>query len=116
MSLYPPRLAFLAWSGFHARSRFAPSSVPEEKWGLLVVYNMYDHTVITHLAGWQTKREGKKTRGYIIQKPNMPLFRLFQGTTASFAIQIGFFSITLEPRLPSPSAAFSQAFSVNSFR
>ena len=24
---------FLAWGGFHARSRFARSAVPEEKWG-----------------------------------------------------------------------------------
>ena len=24
---------FLAWGGFHARSRFARSVVPEEKWG-----------------------------------------------------------------------------------
>ena len=31
------RLAFLAWGDFHAHSRFACSTVPEEKWGLLVV-------------------------------------------------------------------------------
>ena len=37
-SLSPPRLAFLAWGDFHARSRFSRSTVPEEKWGLLVVY------------------------------------------------------------------------------
>ena len=37
-SLSPPRLAFLAWDDFHARSRFARSTIPEEKWGLLVVY------------------------------------------------------------------------------
>ena len=36
-SLSPPRLAFLAWGDFHARSRFARSTIPEEKWGLLVV-------------------------------------------------------------------------------
>ena len=24
---------FLAWGGFHTRSRFARSAVPEEKWG-----------------------------------------------------------------------------------
>ena len=24
---------FLAWGGFHVRSRFARSAVPEEKWG-----------------------------------------------------------------------------------
>ena len=29
---------FLAWGDFHARSRFARSTIPEEKWGLLVVY------------------------------------------------------------------------------
>ena len=33
-SLSPPRLAFLAWGDFHARSRFARSTIPEEKWGL----------------------------------------------------------------------------------
>ena len=31
-SLSPPRLAFLAWGDFHARS-----TIPEEKWELLVV-------------------------------------------------------------------------------
>ena len=36
-SLSPPHLAFLA-GDFHARSRFARSTIPEEKWGLLVVY------------------------------------------------------------------------------
>ena len=30
-------LAFAAWGDFHARSRFACSTIPEEKWGLLVV-------------------------------------------------------------------------------
>ena len=33
-SLSPPRLAFLAWDDFHARSRFARSTIPEEKRGL----------------------------------------------------------------------------------
>ena len=32
-----PRLAFRAWGDFHASSRFARSTIPEEKWGLLVV-------------------------------------------------------------------------------
>ena len=36
-SLSQPRLAFLAWVDFHARSRFARSTIPEEKWGLLVL-------------------------------------------------------------------------------
>ena len=30
--------AFLAWGDLHARSRFARSTIPEEKWRLLVVY------------------------------------------------------------------------------
>ena len=29
---------FLAWGDFHARLSFARSTIPEEKWGLLVVY------------------------------------------------------------------------------
>ena len=33
-----PREKKLAWGDFHARSRFARSNIPEEKWGLLVVY------------------------------------------------------------------------------
>ena len=30
-----------AWSDFHARSRFARSTIPERKWGLLVVYLLF---------------------------------------------------------------------------
>ena len=30
--------AFLAWGDFHVRSCFARSTIPEEKWGLLVVW------------------------------------------------------------------------------
>ena len=30
----PPRQAFLAWGDFNAGSRFARSTIPEEKWGL----------------------------------------------------------------------------------
>ena len=37
--LSPRRVSpFLAWGDFHAPSRFARSTIPEEKWGLLVVY------------------------------------------------------------------------------
>ena len=36
-SLSPPRFAFLAW-GDYACSRFALSTIPDEIWGLLVVY------------------------------------------------------------------------------
>ena len=38
-SLSPPRLTFLAWSDFHTHSSFARSTIPEEKWELLVVYS-----------------------------------------------------------------------------
>ena len=31
------RLALLEWGDFQARSRFARSTIPEEKWGLLLV-------------------------------------------------------------------------------
>ena len=41
-SLSPPCLAFLAWGDFNARSRFARSTIPEEKWELLVVYETTD--------------------------------------------------------------------------
>ena len=40
------RLAFLAWGNFHARSRFVRSSLPEEKWGRLVVYCFRANVVI----------------------------------------------------------------------
>ena len=33
-SLSPPRLALLVWGDFHARSRFARSTIPEKKWGV----------------------------------------------------------------------------------
>ena len=36
--LSPPHLAFFAWGDFHMRLRFARSTIPEEKWGLLGVY------------------------------------------------------------------------------
>ena len=39
-SLSPPRLACIAW-GFRARSRLARSTIPEEKWGLLVLFRLY---------------------------------------------------------------------------
>ena len=30
---------FLAWGDFHARSRFARSTIPEEKWGTIIIYS-----------------------------------------------------------------------------
>ena len=37
-----PRLTFLAWGDFQAQSRFARSTIPEEKWGLLLVYQQVE--------------------------------------------------------------------------
>ena len=42
--------AFLAWGDFHARSRFARSTIPEEKLVLLVVYS--NLCSISLLAPW----------------------------------------------------------------
>ena len=35
--LSPPCLVFLTWGDFHVPSRFARSTIPERKWGLLLV-------------------------------------------------------------------------------
>ena len=43
-SISPPRPAFLAWGDFHARSRFTRSTIPEERWGLLIAYLRCHHT------------------------------------------------------------------------
>ena len=32
------KIVFLTWVDFQARSRFARSTIPEEKWALFVVY------------------------------------------------------------------------------
>ena len=46
-SLSPPRLAFLAWSDLHARSRFARSTIPEEKWG--TTCSLYESGIVQTL-------------------------------------------------------------------
>ena len=38
--LSPPHLAFLAWGDFHTHLPFAPSTIPEGKWGLFVVQSV----------------------------------------------------------------------------
>ena len=40
-SLSLPSLVFLAWGDFHACSHFARCTIPEEEWGLLVVYDIH---------------------------------------------------------------------------
>ena len=49
-SLSPPNLAFLMWGDLHARSRFARSTIPEEIWGLLVVFHRSNAT--NNLCQW----------------------------------------------------------------
>ena len=39
-SLSLPSLVFLVWGDFHACSHFAGCTIPEEEWGLLVVYDI----------------------------------------------------------------------------
>ena len=48
-SLSPPRVAFLAWVDFHARSRFTRSTIPEEQWGTTrsLVFSQHPAWVIT---------------------------------------------------------------------
>ena len=50
------RLAFLTWGDFHAHSRFARSTVPEEKWGLrnLIIANK--------LRGAKTRNDKRNVR------------------------------------------------------
>ena len=46
--LSPRRVSpFLAWGDFHARSHFARSTIPEEKWGLIVVYSVLMEHLLT---------------------------------------------------------------------
>ena len=56
--LSPPRyLAFLAWGDFHARLRFARSTIPEEKWGLLVVPSLQLFEKWIALSGGRESRK-----------------------------------------------------------
>ena len=59
--LSPPRyLAFLAWGDFHARLRFARSTIPEEKWGLLVVPSLQLFEKWIALSGGITRNQDEK--------------------------------------------------------
>ena len=49
-SLSPLNLAFLVWGDLHARSPFARSTIPEEIWGLLVVFHRSNAT--NNLCQW----------------------------------------------------------------
>ena len=45
------RLVFLALADFHARSRFACFTIPEGKWGLLVVYPSPSSKILSAVHG-----------------------------------------------------------------
>jgi len=62
-------LPFLAWGDFHARSRFARSTIPEEKGGLLVVYPRV--TDISFLSITSQSREKVLRINIIITKGKM---------------------------------------------
>ena len=49
-SLSPPNLTFLVWGDLHACSRFARSAIPEEIWGLLIVFHRSNAT--NNLCQW----------------------------------------------------------------
>ena len=44
---------FLAWGDFHARSRFARSTIPEEKWGTTCSLSFRFPMPIERAAVWQ---------------------------------------------------------------
>ena len=41
---------FLAWGDFHARTLFAPSTIPEEKWWLLEVWHELNYNIFVKLG------------------------------------------------------------------
>ena len=45
-------LVFLAWCAFHACLRFAHCTIPEEKWGLLVVYDIHKEKKSSNINVW----------------------------------------------------------------
>ena len=79
-------------------------------------FDTNDHEIILKkLTKYGDDQDALKTKEIAsFKNPTCLFLRSFQGTAASFAIQIGVFSITLEPLLPSPCAAFSQLFNSRS--
>ena len=79
-------------------------------------FDTNDHEIILKkLTKYGDDQDVLKTKEIAsFKNPTCLFLRSFQGTAASFAIQIGVFSITLEPLLPSPCAAFSQLFNSRS--
>ena len=92
--------AFLAWGNFHMRLRFARSIIPEEKWGLLVVYyttraprnlsqlwNKFDdiRNLLLQRVTWREwilhSEKGKDTRNFTPQGISHPQGCDTRGTT-----------------------------------
>ena len=55
---------FLAWGDFHARSRFARSTIPEEKWGTTRSLRARLRIV----GKRKIKERLSSTRGYVVEK------------------------------------------------
>ena len=56
MKKWEKNFSLPAWSDFYARSRFARSTIPEEKWGLLVVYlHSFDQNILTFENSYNSK-------------------------------------------------------------
>ena len=53
-------IAFLEWGDFHARSRFARSTIPEEKWGTTRSLHLIKQDAYTRNAGRILSNEGVK--------------------------------------------------------
>ena len=66
-SLSPPRVAFLAWVDFHARSRFTRSTIPEEQWGTTrsLVFSQHPAWVITPVKPLRGGALGYFLGGYV---------------------------------------------------
>ena len=45
-------LVFLAWGDFHACSHFAHCTIPEEEWGVLVVYDIHKKKKGSDIEVW----------------------------------------------------------------
>ena len=51
-SLSLSSLVFLVWGDFHACSHFACCTIPEEEWGLLVVYDIHKKKKGSDIKVW----------------------------------------------------------------
>ena len=60
-----PVSPFLAWVDFHARSRFARSTIPEEKWGTTRSLVFYTSLSIFTLLSWLKCSQNLRKQLYV---------------------------------------------------